>query len=329
MREWADRLPDEEVCADVAAEGFDPRMPIQIRSGQLPDLARQGEAAMMRVGMPIYRRDTVLVRPALDEVDAAHGRRTRVARLIELNVAYLRGLLCEAARWERFNVRKKDWVPTDPPHEVAQLILSNYGDWAFASVAGVITTPTLRPDGSVLAEEGYDEATRLYLMAPLALQIPEEPGRAEAERTLQVLSELIEEFPFIDGASRSVALSAMVSAVVRGAFTVLPMHVARSPAPGGGKSYLWDTVSAIAIGQPCPVMTAGPSAEETEKRLGSALMAGQPLISIDNVNGELGGDSLCQAIERPVVRFASLVGPSCSVLRRAAPPSLQLATTSS
>jgi putative DNA primase/helicase len=35
--------------------------------------------------------------------------------------------------------------------------------------------------------------------------------------------------------------------------------------------------------------------------LGAALLSGQPLISIDNVNGELGGDALCQAIERPVV----------------------------
>ena len=30
-------------------------------------------------------------------------------------------------------------------------------------------------------------------------------------------------------------------------------------------------------------------------------MAGQPLISIDNISGELGGDTLCQVIERPVV----------------------------
>jgi hypothetical protein len=30
-------------------------------------------------------------------------------------------------------------------------------------------------------------------------------------------------------------------------------------------------------------------------------MTGQPLISIDNISGELGGDALCQIIERPVV----------------------------
>ena len=35
------------------------------------------------------------------------------------------------------------------------------------------------------------------------------------------------------------------------------------------------TQAAIALGQPCPVMAAGRSEEETEKRLGAALLAGQ------------------------------------------------------
>jgi putative DNA primase/helicase len=52
-------------------------------------------------------------------------------------------------------------------------------------------------------------------------------------------------------------------------------------------------------------MAAGRTEEETEKRLGAALLAWQPLISIDNVNGELGGDALCQIIERPVVEIRS------------------------
>jgi hypothetical protein len=60
-------------------------------------------------------------------------------------------------------------------------------------------------------------------------------------------------------------------------------------------------VATISVGQLMPVMAAGRTEEETEKRLGAALISGQPLISIDNVNGELGGDALCQMIERPIV----------------------------
>jgi hypothetical protein len=100
---------------------------------------------------------------------------------------------------------------------------------------------------------------------------------------------------------RAVALSAFITPVVRGAFLTTPMHVARAPVAGSGKSYMFDVVAAISIGQFMPVIAAGPSEEELEKRLGTAMMTGQPLISIDNVNGELKGDALCQIIERPVV----------------------------
>jgi len=106
--------------------------------------------------------------------------------------------------------------------------------------------------------------------------------------------------------SRSVALSALITPVVRGAFSVTPMHVVRAPSPGSGKSFLLDVASAILSGQPCPVMAAGQNEEETEKRVGAALLAGQPIISIDNVNGELGGNALCQAIERPLVEIRTL-----------------------
>src|ERR1035438_161575 len=55
-----------------------------------------------------------------------------------------------------------------------------------------------------------------------------------------------------------------------------------------------------------PGRPTGASEEETEKRLGAAMLAGQPLISIDNISGELGGDALCQIIERPVVEIRVL-----------------------
>jgi putative DNA primase/helicase len=83
--------------------------------------------------------------------------------------------------------------------------------------------------------------------------------------------------------------------------TVAPLHVNRAPAPGSGKSYILDIASGISSGQPCPVISAGSDEFETEKRLGAALLQGQAMIAIDNLNGELRGDALCQMIERPVV----------------------------
>jgi putative DNA primase/helicase len=43
--------------------------------------------------------------------------------------------------------------------------------------------------------------------------------------------------------------------------------------------------------------------EETQLRpTMKQLMTGQPIISIDNLNGDLGGDFLCQVIERPIIK---------------------------
>ena len=120
------------------------------------------------------------------------------------------------------------------------------------------------------------------------------------------LDALLEDFPFTDDASRSVALSALITPVVRGAMPVAPMHAITATAPGSGKSYIVDLVSAISAGERAPVISAGRTEEETEKRLGAAIIEGQPLISIDNVNGELGGDALCQMIERPIVSVRPL-----------------------
>lgn len=283
------------------------RPTIRIVAGELSEIATAAERVLIESGLPIYERGRFLVRPVVQEVDASHGRRTRVAQFATVESVYLRDLLARVARWEKFNIRKKEWVAADPPGDVAPTILSRYGEWSFPVVVGVITTPTLRPDGAIFSDEGYDPATRLILVAPPELPpIPGEPSRDDALAALAFLESLLEEFPLIDGPSLSVALSVMITPVVRGAFPVAPMHIARAPVAASGKSYLFDVAAAIAIGQPCPVMAAGRTEEETEKRLGAALLAGQPLISIDNLNGELRGDALCQAIERPVVEIRIL-----------------------
>jgi putative DNA primase/helicase len=84
------------------------------------------------------------------------------------------------------------------------------------------------------------------------------------------------------------------------------MHVVCAPAAGSGKSYLIDIAASIALGQPAPVISVGKTEEEAEKRLGAALLSGQSIISLDNVNGDLGGDALCQIVERPLVQVRVL-----------------------
>jgi putative DNA primase/helicase len=113
---------------------------------------------------------------------------------------------------------------------------------------------------------------------------------------------------------RSVALSALLTTVCRGAMSVAPLHAFRANTAGTGKSYLCDLASALATGRPCPVVAAGSNGDETDKRLVGLLLAGFPLVSIDNLNGELGSDLLCQAVERPLIRLRRLGGSDISEL---------------
>jgi putative DNA primase/helicase len=278
----------------------DDRPAIRIEAGKLAELATRAEAVLIAAKAGIYRRGETLVRPVVETAEASHGRKTKIAQLAIIDIARVRDELSRATRFEKYRRREKIWEPADPPLLVAETILDRYGEWTFPPVNGVITTPTLRADGSILSASGYDPETRLVLMDPP--ELPHlEPTRENAEQALLRLDQLLDEVPFADEESRSVALSAMITPVVRAAFPVAPLHIISSPEPGAGKSYVCDIASSIATGQAMPVKAAGRTEEETEKRLASALLAAQPLICLDNCNGELGGDFLCQAVERPIV----------------------------
>lgn len=279
---------------------------IQIRPDALHLIATDAERALIAADAPLYVRGGI-VKPVLDEMPAAKGRKTKVARLCEVDADCLIDHLSRAASWMKFNARKNDWAPTDPPKNVALTILSRDGEWKFRRLAGVLTTPTLRPDGTILSESGYDEATQLLLLDPPAMpSIPAKPTRDDALRALDVLNTLLAEFPFADEASHSAALSVLLTTVARGAMSAVPMHVTTAPVAGSGKSYVFDVASGLSLGDYAPIITAGRTEEETEKRLVSALLNGQAIISIDNVNGDLGGDLLCQMVERPIVSVRPL-----------------------
>ena len=68
----------------------------------------------------------------------------------------------------------------------------------------------------------------------------------------------------------------------RRSLATTPLHAFTSPVAGTGKSLLVDVASMLVSGQLAPVISQGRSEEELEKRLGAALIAGDPLISIDN-----------------------------------------------
>ncbi len=301
---------------DLQNPTFLPRQPherplIRVEGGQLPETMQEIEAALLAQPYRLYQRGGGLVRPSL----ACHSPQNPVGqaapRIVPVEAHALVEVMSQVARWERFDGRTKAWTRIDAPIHVARTYLERQGLWRLPGLAGIITVPTLRADGSILQEPGYDKATGLILEPAQGAysSIPDRPSQAEAASALALLGHLIETFPFVDGASRSVALSAILTALIRRSLPTAPLHAFSAPVPGSGKSMLVDITSVIATGRSAGVIAQGQGEEELQKRLGALLMAGEQVIAIDNCEAPLGGEFLCAVLTQPVVR-ARILGRS-------------------
>ncbi|WP_050783314.1 hypothetical protein [Methylobacterium nodulans] len=306
----AKRLRDAGAQGAGGASGSSGLLPvIKVVASELPRVVDEAEDALIESGAAVFARAGALVRPVVEPTPTANGGLALVAKLKSLTADSLADILAQVAKFQRFDGRAQRWVNIDPPDKAVAILLSREGRWRLPPISGITTIPTLRPDGSLLDEPGYDPATRLFLMPDEAVvmpAIPERPSRAEAQAALALLLGPLQEFPFVGPVDRAVALSGILTAVLRPTLPSAPCHGIRASSAGTGKSYLVDLIAAIVTGRPCAVMAVGRTEEETEKRLGALLLSGTPLISLDNVNGELGGDALCQVTERPVVRVRIL-----------------------
>jgi putative DNA primase/helicase len=208
----------------------------------------------------------------------------------------------------RFDERRDGWVKIDPPEKVAKALLQK-GQWSFPKVTGVITAPTMRPDGSTIDCPGYDPMTQLWYAPDSFLHMPsikDNPTKADAEAALGLFEDLLSGFPFVTDLDMAVALAAELTPPLRAACDVVPMFLFLAHAAGSGKSYKVDLISTIAHGRKAPAISMATNEEELEKRIGALVLAGVPIINIDNCTMNLSGTTLCQIAERQVVSIRIL-----------------------
>jgi hypothetical protein len=281
---------------------------VRIRAGQMPETIDEAEAALIGAGLGFYQRGSIVVRPAMVPVAISGGRQIDAPRLVHVKAHHMAEAFTKAAHWERFDMRAGDWVNTDCSQRLAETYLAREGQWRLPVLTGIINAPTLREDGSILDQPGYDAQTGL-LFDPQGERfplLPREPDRDTALRALGFLRDLIGSFPFVTPADRSVALSAILTTLIRRSLPTSPLHGFNAPTAGTGKSMLVDLASIIATSRPAPVIAQGKSEEEMEKRLGSALIAGDVMIAIDNCEEPLGGELLCQAMTQTSLKVRIL-----------------------
>lgn len=290
------------------------RPTVRILPGKLPRVIDEGETALIAAELGFYQRGSLVVRPTMTRVANADGRWTLAPRLAHVRAHHIAEAMTRAASWLRLDGRTGEWVPIDCTLRIAETYLARDGLWRLPVLTGLVNGPTLRADGSILDRPGYDPGTGL-LFDPQGRIFPSltpHPDREEALLALDYLRELISTFPFVGDADRAVALSAILTAVIRTALPTAPLHGFSAPTAGSGKSMLVDLASMIATGRPAAVIAQGKTEEEMEKRLGAALIAGDPLISIDNCESLLGGELICQALTQPTLKVR-ILGKSLNV----------------
>ena len=301
-RMWERSVTDDGTGAPEPVE--DERPLIRVAPGDIRGIVDRAEQALLLGPCGLYQRGPFVVRPGIVPIAVSGGGKVAAPLAVRVGDHALVEMMTAAARWERFDGRSRAWAAIDAPHKMAATYLQRVGHWRLPVLSGIVTAPTLRPDGAVLATPGHDVATGLLFdpMGATFPELPDRPTRADAVRALAELDRLVGTFPFVGGADRAVALSAILTACVRRSLPTAPMHAFTAPVAGSGKSKLVDIASAIATGHEAAVIGQGKDEAEMEKRLGALMLASAPVIAIDNCTRPLGGDVLCQALTQPLVR---------------------------
>jgi putative DNA primase/helicase len=214
--------------------------------------------------------------------------------------------------FKKYNKTDGKWMTCDAPKEVAQTYLERARK-CMPVLFGVVTAPTLRYDGSILQEPGYDKRAHIFFEPNGVIfpTIPDRPTKKQALAALEQLKALIRGYRF-DGAGRSVALSCKITAVVRSALPAAPGHGFDAPLAGSGKTKLFDSASVLATGHRAAAIAASKgrnAVEELYKQLAACVLAGDQMILLDNLDIVLDLPLLCQILTEQKVtirRFGKL-----------------------
>lgn len=196
--------------------------------------------------------------------------------------------------WVNFSYRpakwiasRKAWEPTPFPKDAAKLVTSAVElAPALRPLAGVTHTPMLRKDGSVLSEEGYDEASaRLYLPEPgmKVLPVPDTPTREEVRAARDLISYMIGDFPFNTDHDRANYLALLFTPLLRVMVKPpYPLGLIHAHQPGSGKGYLAEILRTLHGGALRPLPGSN---EEFRKQILSILaVTTAPVVQFDNVH---------------------------------------------
>jgi hypothetical protein len=273
----------------------DPRPTITLRVGETKRAVDELERLLTASDLGLYQRGGLIVSIGLPTWDG----KSVVSQIIEERDEYA---LCEdaeiVAKFLKFDKRQGGLVRAPAPMALIRTLRGRKHRLKLPTLIAVTNCPSISASGELLDQPGYDPKTGV-LFDPLGVSFPRVPdwlSRADAEKAIKRIRQLLETFPFVSEDDRAVGLSLIFTAIARRGLDFAPLHGGDAPVAGSGKSKIVDIASILATGHEAPVIAQGKNADEFEKRLSTALMRGDQIIAIDNCSQPLTGDLLNQTL---------------------------------
>ena len=223
----------------------------------------------------LYQRGGLLCRVVRIDADSdSHSavRRTAGSPVVRpFHPALLRERMTRASRWVviRGKGEKSEEVPSHPPHWCVSAVHSRENWPLVRHLEAVVDHPVVLSDGSVLAANGYDRASRLLVALPhdLRVSIPDTPSRADVEDAVGLLNDVIADFPFEKPEHRAVFYAGLLTPLAWFGFEgPAPMTLIDGNTRGVGKGLLADVIAIILTGRRFPVMSYSADKEELRKK---------------------------------------------------------------
>lgn len=304
---WNKTAPEQKALQGVPPPLTpDTRPTVQVQASEINGAIDKAEAHLIEAQPNLYVRGGMIVHITDEQAKLSGGTLHDTLVIRQVGPAHVREVMDSVVRFEHWDKRAAGggaYVAIDCPKEVA----ARYADrniWRLPKLLAVTDAPTLRADGSLITQRGYDADTGIALINGRTKfpDIPERPTKDEARKALEKIDNtLFCKYKFATPADHSVALSSVLTAVVRLAIPVAPIHGFDSPAAGSGKSKFLKVSCLLAMGHLPVEITAGVDDEELAKKLTGEIKAGRRVIAIDNVTRPIGGDLLAHLATEPLV----------------------------
>lgn len=245
----------------------------------------------------VFRRGTMLVTIVRDtEKPKGIKRPENSPRISAIPLPIIRERLTANMRW--IQLKEVEGVmeefPAHPPMWAVNAVNAR-GQWKeIRRLEGVVESPVIRYDGSVLSEPGYDPITGLYYapnceMDPLGESLSIE----DAKQAVETLKEVVVDFPFDKESHRSAWFASVLTPFARFAYEgPTPLFLVEANTPGTGKGLLCDTISHLTLGREMSRMSYPSDDDEMRKNITATAIAGDRTVLIDNVGGNFGSPAL-------------------------------------